>query len=47
VRRHMPVPTASREGVVVEPKQRAIDALIEKYREQLRLMPADMLPAPV
>jgi hypothetical protein len=30
----------------VEPKQRAIDALIEKYRGQLRLVPADTLPAP-
>jgi hypothetical protein len=30
----------------VNPKQRAIDALIAKYREQLRLIPADMLPAP-
>jgi hypothetical protein len=31
----------------MDPKQRAIDALIEKYREQLRLIPADTLPAPV
>jgi hypothetical protein len=31
----------------VNPKQRAIDALIAKYREQLRLIPADSLPAPV
>jgi hypothetical protein len=28
-------------------EQRAIDALIQKYKEQLRLIPADALPAPV
>jgi hypothetical protein len=29
------------------PRLRAIDALIDKYRDALRLIPADSLPAPV
>jgi hypothetical protein len=31
----------------MDAKQRAIDALITKYREELRLIPTDTLPWPV
>jgi hypothetical protein len=32
--------------VNVDAKQRGIEALIAKYKEQLRLIPVDTLPAP-